>query len=85
MSAGSPHHPDRHLDPADLQTMALRRHAQGLALVVPRPDSASVLFALYSYLVGNAVFIVSNVLILLTALTGYGFQQLKRRKLERVT
>ncbi|TCK48082.1 hypothetical protein C8F00_0413 [Xanthomonas vasicola] len=47
--------------------------------------SASVLFTLYSYLVGNAVFIVSNVLILLTALTGYGFQQLKRRKLERVT
>ncbi|MBO9741500.1 hypothetical protein IA54_010070 [Xanthomonas phaseoli pv. syngonii LMG 9055] len=45
--------------------------------------SASVLFILYSYLVGNAVFIVSNVLILLTALTGYALQRIKRRKLER--
>ncbi|WP_446644038.1 hypothetical protein ACSAMZ_05490 [Xanthomonas citri pv. bilvae] len=45
--------------------------------------SASVLFILYSYLVGNAVFIVSNALILLTALTGYALQRVKRRKLER--
>ncbi|AEO42332.1 PQ-loop domain-containing transporter [Xanthomonas euvesicatoria] len=45
--------------------------------------SASVLFILYSYLVGNAVFIVSNVLILLTALTGYALQRVKRRRLER--
>lgn len=45
--------------------------------------SASVLFILYSYLVGNTVCIVSNMLILLTALTGYALQRVKRRRLER--
>ncbi|CAD1791785.1 membrane protein [Xanthomonas arboricola pv. juglandis] len=45
--------------------------------------SASVLFILYSYLVGNAVFIVSNVLILLTALTGHVLHRIKQRRMER--
>ncbi|CAE6766645.1 hypothetical protein XarzCFBP7410_04595 [Xanthomonas arboricola pv. zantedeschiae] len=45
--------------------------------------SASVLFILYSYLVGNAVFIVSNVLILLTALTGHVLHRVKQRRMER--
>ncbi|KOR49453.1 hypothetical protein ADT25_01435 [Xanthomonas oryzae] len=44
---------------------------------------ASVLFVLYRYLVGHAVLIVSNALMLLTGLTGYGVQRLKCCKLER--
>ncbi|APP74170.1 hypothetical protein [Xanthomonas vesicatoria] len=43
--------------------------------------SASLLFILYSYLVGNAVFVVSNALILLTAITGYVLQRIKRGRL----
>ncbi|QGJ67323.1 hypothetical protein FDU21_05300 [Xanthomonas oryzae pv. oryzae] len=45
--------------------------------------SASVLFVLYRYLVGHAVLIVSNALMLPTGLTGYGVQRLKCCKLER--
>ncbi|NIK00785.1 uncharacterized protein with PQ loop repeat [Xanthomonas campestris] len=43
--------------------------------------SASVLFILYSYLVGNAVFIVSNALILLTGITGFVLHRIKQRRL----
>lgn len=43
--------------------------------------SASVLFILYSHLVGNAVFIVSNALILLTGITGFLLHRIKRRRL----
>ncbi|ETC88179.1 hypothetical protein XHC_2345 [Xanthomonas hortorum pv. carotae str. M081] len=47
--------------------------------------SASVLFIVYSYLVGNAVFIVSNALILLTAITGYVLQRIKHRQLRGIS
>lgn len=39
--------------------------------------TASLLFILYSALVGNAVFIVSNALILATGITGYVLQRIK--------
>lgn len=42
--------------------------------------TASLLFILYSALVGNAVFVVSNGLILATGITGYVLQRIKRRR-----
>ena len=43
--------------------------------------TASLLFILYSALVGNAVFIVSNALILATGITGYVLQRIKLKRL----
>ncbi|MCC5089677.1 hypothetical protein [Xanthomonas campestris] len=43
--------------------------------------TASLLFILYSALVGNAVFIVSNALILATGITGYMLQRIKLKRL----
>ncbi|WP_115530479.1 hypothetical protein [Xanthomonas campestris] len=43
--------------------------------------NASLLFILYSALVGNAVFIVSNALILATGITGYVLQRIKLKRL----
>ncbi|MCC8488221.1 hypothetical protein VDF13_11825 [Xanthomonas campestris pv. raphani] len=43
--------------------------------------TASLLFILYSTLVGNAVFIVSNALILATGITGYVLQRIKLKRL----
>ncbi|MCD0278718.1 hypothetical protein JWH04_07150 [Xanthomonas melonis] len=42
--------------------------------------TASLLFILYSALVGNAVFVVSNGLILATGITGYVLQRIKRKR-----
>ncbi|MDC8747168.1 hypothetical protein NY751_13995 [Xanthomonas campestris] len=44
--------------------------------------TASLLFILYSALVGNAVFIVSNALILATGITGYVLQRIKLKRLD---
>ncbi|WP_115572981.1 hypothetical protein [Xanthomonas campestris] len=43
--------------------------------------TASLLFILYSALVGNAAFIVSNALILATGITGYVLQRIKLKRL----
>lgn len=43
--------------------------------------TASLLFILYNALVGNAVFIVSNALILATGITGYVLQRIKLKRL----
>ncbi|WP_040941313.1 membrane protein [Xanthomonas campestris] len=43
--------------------------------------TASLLFILYGALVGNAVFIVSNALILATGITGYVLQRIKLKRL----
>ena len=43
--------------------------------------TASLLFILYSALVGDAVFIVSNALILATGITGYVLQRIKLKRL----
>ncbi|KAB7771817.1 PQ-loop domain-containing transporter [Xanthomonas maliensis] len=45
--------------------------------------TASLLFILYSALVDNPVFIVTNVLILVTAITGHVLHRIKCRRLQQ--
>ncbi|MFA0923608.1 hypothetical protein [Xanthomonas fragariae] len=51
--------------------------------MTPGQINASVLFILYSAVIGNAVFIASNLLMLATAITCDGLQPIKRWRLDR--
>lgn len=77
---GSNRHPGGHAVAADLEAVARAGQRGGIHLVVVGQISASVLFFLYSIALHSWVFVVTNGLVLGTAVAGQVMARVKRNR-----